>query len=211
MQGVQLGEKPPCFGDKALWDPKAPECAGGEDPAYQAEDGSRKRQKCLFFEACGQKVQASRMEPARSLLDPKSLVKNNIPTLGPSRLQHNPISQAIEKFSQSISQYQVAVPPQQQQQRSVPWATPQQQQQVPQMTYGYQQMMPVNYQMPSYLSVPEERHAGEGFLQFLMRTVVRSMGKSIGHSIAHLFDTVPLSPPRVVMHVVQQPPGNEAK
>jgi hypothetical protein len=56
-------------------------------------------------------------------------------------------------------------------------------------------MMPVDYRMPAYLSIPEERHEGQGLLGLMARTVGRSMGKALGHSIAHLFDTVPLTPP----------------
>lgn len=195
-------EDPPhCFGG-SLWDPKAKECAGGMDPAYTDENGSHIRQKCLFFEACGAKLQASRMEPARGLLDPKSLVKaTGVPTLGPSRQVEQP-TQFVQQFMSSLSQRQVPVQaiqpyvPQQMSMQGKPIHLPPAQvpQAYGQIPVGYQQMMPVNYQMPGYLSVPEVRQPEQSFWSFLSKTVLRSMGKSLGHSIAHLFDTVPLGP-----------------
>lgn len=191
---------PPCFGDPKLWDPKASECAGGMDPAFTNEHGSHVREKCVFFESCGTRVQASRMEPARSLLDPKSLLKNTPPLLGPARppqqSQPSQTSQFVERFMTSIA----SQPIQQVQQNYMnqpPRAIHLPPQQVPQGVpiAGYQAMMPVNYQMPGYLSVPEQRHPAESFWTFLGRTIFRSMGKSLGHSIAHLFDTVPLGTP----------------
>lgn len=63
------------------------------------------------------------------------------------------------------------------------------------MPYGYQQMVPVNYQMPQYLSVPEVRYEGQGFVGLMGRVALRSVMKSLGHSMAHLFDTTPLGGP----------------
>lgn len=199
-------EDPPhCFGGP-LWDPKSKECAGGIDPAFTDENGSHVRPKCMFFEACGAKLQASRMEPARALIDPKSLVRTNgVPTLSPVRpvqQQQQQPTQFVEKFLSSLAQQQVAITPYvpQMPQQVIPQKPihlPPQQvlQQYAQLPIGYQQMMPVNYQMPGYLTVPEIRQPDQSFWTFLTRTVLRAMGKSFGHSIAHLFDTVPLSPP----------------
>lgn len=193
-------EKPPCFGK--LWDGTSPECKGGVDPAFKDEEtGSNLRQKCEFFESCGVRYQASRMESARALIDPKSLVKGP-PTLTPSRpaqQQQGMVPAFVERFAQSFMQQQaqqpqmVMVPPQQ---MMKPAQHPQQMMMMPapQMAYGYQQMMPVNYQMPGYLTVPEHREPGGSFFGFAMRTIFRSMGKSVGHSVAHLFDSNPLGP-----------------
>ena len=54
----------------------------------------------------------------------------------------------------------------------------------------HQQMMPVNYTMPSYLSVPEDPSAS--FWRALWMSLFRSFGKALGHSIANFFDSHPL-------------------
>lgn len=50
-------------------------------------------------------------------------------------------------------------------------------------------MMPVNYMMPAYLTMPEPVHPDEGIGGPLVRTLFRSVGKSLGHSLAHFFDS----------------------
>jgi len=53
------------------------------------------------------------------------------------------------------------------------------------------QMMPVNYGMPSYLSVLEPKRMKKGRKWMSLRNEVgRSIGKSVGHSLAHFFDSV---------------------
>lgn len=201
MFDLSKEDPPHCFGGP-LWDPKAKECAGGMDPAFTNENGTHIRDRCMFFDACGSRRQASMMESARGLLDPKSLIKPSVPTLGPTRpsapVQHQPTqtAQFVERFMTSVANQQVQPSVQSymnQPPRAIhlpPQASPQA---VP--VAGYQAMMPVNYQMPGYLSVPEVRHPAESFWTFLGRTIFRAMGKSFGHSIAHLFDTVPLGTP----------------
>ncbi len=190
MTDPKREEPPHCFGS-SLWDPKAKECAGGMDPAFTDEAGTHVRRPCMFFDACGTKLQASRMEPARALLDSKSLVRrtDGIPTLGPAKEQSQTAA-FVERFAHSLAQSAIPTYMQQSNQKTIHLPP----QQVPQYQppVGYQAMMPVNYQMPGYLTVPEVRHSDESFWQLLGRTILRSMGKSIGHSIAHLFDTVPL-------------------
>lgn len=185
-------EPPSCYGGP-LWDPKAKECAGGIDPAFTSEDGGHQRARCMFFESCGTKLQATRMESARNLIDSRNLVRKDVPLLGPARplqQEHAPsIAGYVERFAQSLAQQQGQYA--QTQARPIHLPLPQQMQQVPQQ-YGYQQMMPVNYQMPAYLTTPEERAEGESFWAVLGRVLLRSIGKSIGHSIANMFDTVPL-------------------
>ncbi len=167
-------EAPPvCFGGP-LWDPKAKECAGGLDPAFTDDSGSHVRHRCLFFNECGTRSQASRMEPARGLLDPKSLLKNNVPILGPTRpVQEQPQNQLagfVERFASSIAQQSAQVQYNHQGQ-SRPIHLPPQQVYQHQQQYGYQQMMPVNYQMPGYLTVPEVRVENQSFWSFLMKTI----------------------------------------
>jgi hypothetical protein len=55
---------------------------------------------------------------------------------------------------------------------------------------GYQQMMPVNFHVPQYLTVREDRRPGESIFTMLGREVLRSIGKSIGHTLGNFFDTV---------------------
>lgn len=197
---------PPCFGDPKLWDPKAVECIGGQDPAFTSERGDHVRDKCIFFEGCGQRAQASKMEAARGLLDPKNLIRRDVPLLGPARPVAAPTAPPapnfIERFATAMAhQHAQAGYPPLPTVPSMPYygmkpTSSVQQPAVPAPpAYGYQQMMPVNYQMPGYLTVPEQRYEGQSFWSFLGRTVLRSLGKSMGHSIAHLFDTVPLAPP----------------
>ena len=204
MVDLSREDPPDCFGK--LWDPKAKECTGGMDPAFTDENGSHVREKCIFFESCGARLQASRMEPARSLIDPKSLLKNTPPLLSPAK-PPSQTSQFVERFITAVANRPV------QQVQQVQQAAPTSMNQPPRPLYlpppaipqgvpvaGYQAMMPVNYQMPGYLSVPEQRYPTESFWKFLGRTVLRSIGKSLGHSIAHLFDTIPLGtqpPPEV--------------
>jgi hypothetical protein len=57
---------------------------------------------------------------------------------------------------------------------------------------GFQQMMPVNFHIPQYLTVREDRRPGESIFQMLGREIFRSMGKSVGHTLGNFFDTTPL-------------------
>jgi hypothetical protein len=56
---------------------------------------------------------------------------------------------------------------------------------------GYQQMMPVNFEIPQYLTVREKRRENEGVFRMLGREVARSMLKSMGHTFANFFDSTP--------------------
>lgn len=210
-------DKPKCFGridepekNSEGWNPNSPECAGGASP-------TGKLPQCIFFQSCGSLVQAKKMEAARKLIDPKSLVPT--PSFRPppaitAQQQQQPVPQQpvqaqvvqqqpaqpsfIQRFSEQLAQQQQQQQMQQlaaqQQQQQALWQQQQmrlQQNQPQQMVpYGYQQMMPVNYQMPSYLTVPEPMQPG-GFWKMFGVTVFRSMGKSVGHSVAHMFDSVP--------------------
>lgn len=51
-----------------------------------------------------------------------------------------------------------------------------------------QQMMPVNFSIPQYLSVREPVTSG-GVMKRLSWEVFRSMGKSIGHTLSNFFDS----------------------
>ena len=49
---------PDCFG--RFHDAEDPVCAGGLDPPYRDERGSQVRQRCDFFNACGERTKERR-------------------------------------------------------------------------------------------------------------------------------------------------------
>lgn len=212
-QTVFREEKPVCYGvvdDPAKgrdgWNPNHVECTGGLDPTFRdPETGSHVRKRCDFFQSCGALAQARRQEAARPI-DPKTLIRTTTPSFTPSMQQ--PVAQPLTKFGDAFAktEQQRALEQQMQQMQQLHAAQmeqmrrmmPQQmpQQMMPQMAtqMGYQQMMPVNYQMPAYLTAPEPTAPG-GFWKMFGRTVFRSMGKSVGHSVAYMFDSVPFGTP----------------
>jgi len=166
----------------------------------------------MFFQSCGTVVQAKRMDEARQALIPaQSLSKpGQIPTLAPQRManqQPQPAQQPptqplfLQRFADqlTIKRQQEEAEKAAQAQREY-FLQMQRAGHVPGPMPGYQQMMPVNYHMPSYLSIQEPHQPG-GFWKMFTRTVFRSMGKAVGHSIANMFDTIPLSTPT-------KPPGD---
>lgn len=208
-QTVFRDEKPVCYGvvddpvkGREGWNPNHVECTGGLDPTFKdPETGSHMRQRCVFFQSCGAVAQAKKQEAARPI-DPKTLVRSTphsfVPSAQPPTLQ--PMAKFGETFGKTEQQRALEQQMQQMQQlhaaqleqmrRMMPQQMPQQM--MPQM--GYQQMMPVNYQMPAYLTAPEPTAPG-GFWKMFGRTVFRSMGKSVGHSVAYMFDSVPFGEP----------------
>jgi hypothetical protein len=71
-----------------------------------------------------------------------------------------------------------------------------QQMQYQQVVHHPAPMYQLNYMMPGYLSVPEERLPGESLWGVLLREVFRSMFKALGHSVSHFFDARPLREPQ---------------
>lgn len=65
----------------------------------------------------------------------------------------------------------------------------------PNAVYGQAPMMPVNFMMPGYLSVPEVRRPGDSLLGLLGREVARSLFKAGGHTVANFFDFTTWGPP----------------
>lgn len=205
LQNPFGSEKPPaCFervddpkAGVAGWNPGSPECAGGLDPSFKNEvTGSHIRNRCVGFQACGNAVQAKKVAMARGLIEPRTLLRPTVtsPVTPPQQQQQQVTTMVPNRYQGQVQQLeaerQVLELRRQIEVLQRGGATA-----VPQMVTGYQQMMPVNYSMPAYLTVPEpvEPH---GFWGMLSRTVVRSVGKSVGHSVAHLFDTIPFTPPR---------------
>jgi len=165
-----MGETlPKCFGDTDLYDPKNAECAGGYDPSFY-EEGSHVRPKCATFEACGSHCRAknaiNRVGGAAALTTPSRSV-TVLQSNKKGQPQHIAVSQPT-------------------------FVTAEQLQAQPAPILVANQMMPVNYGMPSYLSVlePERKKKGKKW-KSLTSEVGRSIGKSVGHSIAHFFDSVP--------------------
>ncbi len=199
---------PPCFGKS--WEKDAIECIGGLDPTWKDEaTGSHVREPCMYFNTCGSRVQAAKMEEASKLVPATSLARSWAPR--PTQVQNpQPVggtSQGIQQFTMQNLQQQFekmqkdwiaqqqqmmarGMPPQMMQQMMMP----QQQMGMPQM--GYQQMMPVNFEIPQYLTRREYRRPDEGLWRVLGREVGRSMLKSAGHTFANFFDSTPFySPP----------------
>lgn len=90
-----------------------------------------------------------------------------------------------------------------------PYGKAQPQPQQPQQAYyGYQQMMPVNYQIPAYLTV-REPYSHPRFQRFAVE-VGRSLVKSVGHTIAAFADLEAfMSPP--MPDVIEVAPPEEKK
>lgn len=179
-------ELPTCFGRE--WDKNVSECAGGPDPAFtNPKTGLHVREQCNFFQACGARTQAQRAaaQQQQRLIPTSSLFSHTqppTPTAPPTT------------FSDYLRQQQASyVEAQRLAATGRPITVPQQQQQV---IYGAAQhpapMYQLNYMMPGYLSVPEERQPGEGLWGVLLREVFRSIFKALGHSVSHFFDSRPI-------------------
>lgn len=153
-------EIPSCFGKK--FDATAIDCVGGEDPAYTAKTGERKRPKCTMVSACAVRTQAMSRGAGNNVVPVQNVVR-------PSTT-FTPPSMAAQPYRPSY------MPPQPQQYHQ------QQYQQV-----GLQQAVPVNYGMPQYLTNREPAQ-GRGMMARLGIEVLRSLGKSAGHTLAHFFD-----------------------
>lgn len=201
MAAFNLEPPPDCFG--ISWNPKDVLCAGGADITFRDDKGSHVRPTCDFFNACGARVSHTRAEQSR-LLPATNLVRAPIQQQAAPAQQSQPPAQMTQQQMQQWMNDQA---------RTLATQMFQQMQQYPQpgkgpansfvsapypqggMLYDPRfQPMPVNYQMPAYLTVPETRGDG-GLFGMLFRTLFRSVGKAVGHSFSHFWDTVPLSSP----------------
>jgi hypothetical protein len=176
-------EPPPCFGKS--WERNDPACAGGTDPAFVDDNGGHIRDRCGYFDTCGARVQAGRMEQARPLIPVASLTRpwqRPVGQPGPVVPYSPPPQQTTQQFAmQQLIQQFTAL--------AAKSGTP-----VAPMspTMGLSQMMPVNYSIPQYLTVREDRKPGETVFGMLGREIFRSVGKSIGHTLGNFFDSTPL-------------------
>lgn len=150
-------EVPRCFGKEFL--PSASECVGGHDMAFNDDHGGHLRPPCDFVSTCSARTQA--LKNSR-FISPQSLVRP--PT-------------SFHTSNYASTPY------------SPPTTSQPQHHQYPPVSAsgGFQQMMPVNYGLPQYLTVREPVTNGT-LMRRLGVEVIRSMGKSLGHTIAHFFD-----------------------
>lgn len=205
MSAFNLNQDPPpdCFG--ISWNSKDVLCAGGADLTFRDDKtGSHVRPACDFYRACGTRVAHANMEQNR-LIPVSNLVRSPMQqpqpaqvttppaqppgAMTPTQMQQWLNDQAKMLATQALQQMQQY--PQQGRGPAAPYnaAT------YPQGGNFYDprfQPMPVNYQMPAYLTVPE---TGGSLLGMLFKTLLRSVFKAGGHSFSSFWDTVPLSRP----------------
>ncbi len=164
----QQPDMPQCFGH--LYDSRAKECVGGFDIAFTGENGSHVREKCNWTTACSARVQAKQQViPTSNLLRAHQTQFQTTNAPAPSYTRPSlPTAPPLRPYG--------APPPN----VAPAYGHPQH--------VGMQQMVPVNYGIPQYLSVREPSTSG-GLSKRLGRELVRSMGKSLGHTLANFFDT----------------------
>lgn len=161
---------PSCFG--SLFDPNAKECMGGYDVAFTDGHGGHVRSQCDYVGTCSQRVQQNRSAP--KLIPPGSLVRPHTTFSGPQAYTR-PTAPSLPT---------AGTPP-----GPRPWSPPSQH--LPQgypPQSGLQQMMPVNFSIPQFLTVREPVTSGN-VVKRLSWEVFRSMGKAIGHTLANFFDS----------------------
>ena len=210
--GVNVTKGPPvCFGKS--WEQHAPECAGGADPTHREEKIDAKtgdkyishvREPCGYFNECGSRIQASRMQEAQQqqIIPTTSLTRAWAQRPAPQQVAvPQPMGgtqQGIQQFTMQNLQQQFEKMQRDYMQQQM--SSMQRGQMPPNMMMpmqmqgpmpGYQQMMPVNFEIPQYLTVREKRRENEGVFRMLGREVARSMLKSAGHTFANFFDSTP--------------------
>lgn len=157
-------EPPDCFGQ--LWDPNDPECKGGPDIRYTNKNtGSHIRDRCIFYQSCGAKVQAA--SAARAAQQAKAIVPmSQQVSAAATRQQTAPLSIQVQPGQQQVP---LAI--------QGPW--------YPAPTYQ------LSYGIPAYLSTPEPKAPGESVWAVLIRELLRGVLKASGHTVSHFFDTTP--------------------
>jgi len=166
---VQTTQQPECYGK--IWDQSAVECAGGYDATFVAPNGAKVRPRCDYFDSCKIRTALAKTEAQqRALVAPSSLIRPQQPAAPYApRFQQPPPMQMTP---------QAAPPP----------AYPNPHYPYPIVVSQPVQMMPTNYGIPAYLTVPEERRSGEHFLAPLGREMLRAGGKALGHAFAAWLD-----------------------
>lgn len=183
MLDFQKSEVPSCFGKH--WDAKVVMCTGGLDPTFRDPmTGSHVRERCMHFSSCGAKVQATKIQ---SLIPANQLVRPT--TVQPVAAVPQAANLQIQQLMQQNAQLQALLQQQQTNSRFTPTSFVSQ----AMANLPASQLMPVNYQMPGYLTVPEPR--GESLLHTFGRSLVRSLLKSAGHTFAAFWDDTPIGRP----------------
>jgi hypothetical protein len=205
-----MSDTPPsCFGKH--WNPKEPECRGGNDPSYINQvTGSNRRETCRWYSQCATAQNSPVVSP---VIPPQALLSHRPPPAPPRpvpspafsqtpappappspQMQHQPVLQ--------YSSYQGVQAPQyvnhqhqhlQQQPHHVqgPYVQP---------VYAAQPVaVPANQPMvgaatQSFLMVPEPYNDGASHGQRLMRTMFRSMAKAGALAVANYMDYYPITP-----------------
>lgn len=189
-------EPPNCFGKQ--WEQNAPECAGGSDPTYlHPSNQTHVRETCAFFGACGARTQAAKQARQAAPIPTSHLFRPNggLPQVAPQ--EQSGQFQQYAKQLEAQRNAQLAVIAQQTQQKAL---AAQQQIAYPfvpgQVHPAHQYQL--NYQMPGYLTVPEELPQGGSLWGVLFREILRAIFKSSGHTVSHFFDVNPLrrNPPQ---------------
>lgn len=168
LSQVAADELPKCFGKK--FESTAPECVGGNDPAYDDEEGGHNRPRCDMLSSCAARTQALASRGSEQIVPVQNAVRPST-TFSPPATVAQPYRPGYPQHVQQHAAYPTHVQPQ--------YMHPQ---------VGMPQMVPVNYAMPQYLTVREDTTNGQGLMKRLGLEVLRSLGKSAGHTIAHYFD-----------------------
>ena len=169
---------PNCFGQQ--FDRSAPECVGGHDPAFRDEEGGHVRPACEMVSSCSVRTTAQRQVQNPQLIPAANIVR---PPTTFNQAQARPLYQPPALAGAPVVQQ--SRPP------AAAYAPPYAQQthlQHQMQPVGMQQMIPVNYGMPQYLTV-REPVVGQKLFTRLGVEVLRSIGKSFGHTLSNFFDT----------------------
>lgn len=191
-QTAQKEEMPTCFSKE--WDPTEVMCTGGPDPKYtNPKTGQHVRPRCDLFHQCGLYTQAGRVA-SQQLIPTANLTRPVPQPMAPPPPAESTFQAYMQKQYANRATPQVVYPQQQQPQfpqMPVPMPMVPQQFQYPAPTYQLQ------YLVPGYLSVPEQRIEGDSYGSLLFRELLRSAGKALGHTFASFFDINPFRlPPR---------------
>lgn len=205
--------EPECFG--RLWEPSAPECAGGYDRAFVGQNGTKVRLKCEWFEPCRQRLAWEKGNQSPPLIAPQSLLRaqqqaQGAPFQPPTPFQPQSYIQPPGP-NPFLPQQHAPVPgkpptmvrppfPTIPQVPSLPQFQPYPQQHYPPQQAHYAapqhqiaappiQMVPTSYAVPRFLSTPEKRENGE-FWGPIARESIRGAGKGLFATLASFFDHV---------------------
>ena len=186
-------ELPKCLGKD--WDRNAVECAGGPDPGFDDGRGGHIRKQCNYYQTCAARTQASKQQ-SLLLARPPAPAPQAAPTAPPQTFEGY-LSRQIEQQRQAAAATVWRPPVVLPQVAPVP-QYPSQYQPHPQAMQPYYPQQPgpqfpaaqyqLNYQVPGYLTVPEDRADGEGLMSVLFREMCRGTGKAAGQVLAHFFD-----------------------